>query len=101
MLAVDLPEMTTEFLRELSTHCKKNAGAVPCLGGEIEPLAAFYPKAAHSLAAILLQKNSNAVKNFAGRCVQGELAARVDFQKSDGRFFRNCNTPDEFFIAGR
>jgi hypothetical protein len=57
-------------------------------------------KAAHSLAAILLNKNSSAMKCFAERCVQSELAALVDFQKPHGRFFKNCNTPSDFFIAG-
>jgi molybdopterin-guanine dinucleotide biosynthesis protein A len=101
VLAVDLPEMSLELLRELSTHCQKNAGAVPCIGGEIEPLAAFYPQAAHFLAAALLKEDANAVKNFAGRCAQSGLAALVDFQESHGRFFKNCNTPTDFFVAGR
>ena len=101
VLAVDLPGMSAEFLRQLSTYCKPNAGAVPRIGDVLEPLAAFYPKAAQSLAATFLGKHSNVVKHFAGCCAQNALVALVDFPKWHGRLFRNCNTPDEFFVAGR
>ena len=70
VLAVDLPEMNAEFLRQLSTNCKPNTGVVPRIGDELEPLAAFYPKAAQSLAATFLGKYSNAVKYFAGCCAR-------------------------------
>ena len=100
VLAVDLPHMSREFLGQLSTHCRENAGAISRVGGGTEPLAAFYPKAAHALAATLLHENSNAVKNFAGCCVQGGLAVLVDFNEPHGALFNNCNPPAEFFVAG-
>ncbi|HEY1490034.1 MAG TPA: NTP transferase domain-containing protein [Verrucomicrobiae bacterium] len=65
VLAVDLPDMNAEFVRQLSTYRKQNAGAVPRIAGKLEPLAAFYPKMAQSLAAAFLFENSNGVKNFA------------------------------------
>jgi molybdopterin-guanine dinucleotide biosynthesis protein A len=98
VLVVDLPDMNAEFLRQLSTCCKQNAGAVPRIAGGLEPLAAFYPKMAQSLAAIFLCENSNGVKNFAGSCGQNELVTLVDFHESHGRFFKNCNTPGEFLL---
>ena len=70
VLAVDLPEMNVDFCRPLSTYCKPNAGAVPRIGNELEPLVAFYPKAAQSLAVTLLSENSNAVKYFARCCAK-------------------------------
>ena len=101
VLAVDLPEISIDFLHELSMHCQKNAGAIPRSDGEIEPLAAFYPKSALALAVAMLKDNSNAVKHFAERCAQKGLAALVVFHKSHRRIFSNCNTPANFFVAGR
>jgi len=91
--------MNADFLSQLSTHCKQNAGALPRIAGGLEPLAAFYPKAAQPLAATLLSENSNAVKNFAGHCGHNGLVGLVDFPESHGRFFKNCNTSGEFFVA--
>src|SRR4029079_5558835 len=42
VLAVDLPRMTSGFLRTLAEHCGPGTGAVPKLRGELEPLAAIY-----------------------------------------------------------
>jgi molybdopterin-guanine dinucleotide biosynthesis protein A len=100
-LAVDLPDMNAKLLLQLSTYCKQNTGAIPRVAGELEPLAAFYPKMAQSLAATCLCDNSNSVKNFAGLCGQNELVVLVDFHESCGSFFKNYNTPGEYFVAGR
>ena len=40
VLAVDLPRMTTEFLRNLFARCDRLTGVVPKLNGGLEPLAA-------------------------------------------------------------
>jgi molybdopterin-guanine dinucleotide biosynthesis protein A len=53
VLAVDLPEMSAEFLRRLAAHCTETTGAIPRVAGQVEPLAAFYPKAAEKLLAAL------------------------------------------------
>ena len=45
VLAVDMAAMSAEFLRRLASHCTATTGAIPRVSGEIEPLAAFYPKA--------------------------------------------------------
>lgn len=98
VLAVDLPDMNVECLCRLGAGCTENVGAVSRVSGKIEPLAAFYPKAAQSLAAALLAENSNAAKNFAGRCARSGLVIFADFQKADEGFFRNCNTPAELLL---
>src|SRR5262245_36649817 len=49
VLAVDLPYMTTDFLRKLCGECEGDIGAVPQLNGQFEPLAAIYPKRCHAL----------------------------------------------------
>ncbi|MDR3459878.1 MAG: molybdenum cofactor guanylyltransferase [Verrucomicrobiae bacterium] len=95
VLAVDLPGMTADFLRQLAVGCPDHTGMVPRLKGNLEPLAAVYPKAALPLAAFLLQQNSFAVKNFAERCEQASLVLIADLPDSAARYFVNCNSPDE------
>lgn len=93
VLAVDLPEMTTQFLQRLSAGCSETCGAVPKLAGHVEPLAAFYPKATQSLAVASLERKSFAVKDFAGQCVQSGLARFVDLPSSEIKYFANWNLP--------
>jgi molybdopterin-guanine dinucleotide biosynthesis protein A len=54
VLAIDLPRMSAEFLAGLVAAAPAGRGLVPLLGGEPEPLAALYPRAAASRAADLL-----------------------------------------------
>ena len=93
VLAVDLPEMSAELLRRLSSGCSETCGAVPKLAGRIEPLVACYPKAAQPLAETLLRAGESAVAGFAKQCVQSSLARFVDLPASKTIFFANWNSP--------
>lgn len=55
VLAVDMPRISTNILGQLARHCTDTAGAIPRVNGAIEPLAAFYPRIAVSLANELLE----------------------------------------------
>jgi molybdopterin-guanine dinucleotide biosynthesis protein A len=92
VLAVDLPEMSAEFLQRLSAGCSETCGAIPKLAGHIEPLAAFYPKTTQSLALAGLERKSFAVKDFAGQCVKANLARFVYFDINESRRFANWNS---------
>ena len=100
-LAVDLPDMSAGWLRQLAARCSENSGAVPRVNGSLEPLAAFYPKAALLLAVSLLNENSNAVKHFAERCAQARLVNFVDVAADEARFFLNCNSPADLAAIGK
>jgi len=95
VLAVDLPCMSADFLRKLAGNCVENAGAVPRVNGNVEPLAAFYPKAVLPLATFLLGQNSFAVRNFTQLCEQAGFITLTDLPESAASLFLNCNSPDE------
>ncbi len=95
-LAVDLPEMTAEFLRALAADCSGTSGAIPRANGNIEPLAAFYPKAPHSLAESQLHAGNNAAATFAEHCVQTGLARFVELDHAEAVYFTNWNSPADF-----
>jgi molybdopterin-guanine dinucleotide biosynthesis protein A len=93
VLAVDLPEMHWEFLQWLGADCTDDFGAIPRVNENIEPLAAFYPKAAQSLAEVLLCAGKKAVAGFAEQCVQSSLARFVELPASKVKYFANWNLP--------
>lgn len=120
VLAVDLPEMSPEFLRTLAKNCSEDHGVIPCVNGRIEPLAAFYPKTVIGLLVNLLDasfpltptlsplprgvgqgegeritKKTTSAKHFAERCVQNGLARFVEFGADDARHFINWNSPTD------
>jgi molybdopterin-guanine dinucleotide biosynthesis protein A len=57
VLAVDMPHMSVDVLRQLVGQCAETTGAIPRVAGEIEPLAAVYPKSALPLVTELLSKS--------------------------------------------
>jgi molybdopterin-guanine dinucleotide biosynthesis protein A len=95
VLAVDLPEMTVEFLQRLSAGCSETCGVIPKLAGHIEPLAAFYPRAAQSLAETLLCAEDRAAANFVKQCVQAGFARFVELPAGEAKYFFNWNSPSD------
>jgi len=93
VLAVDLPEINAELLRALAANCSENFGAIPRVKENLEPLAAFYPKSAQSLAETLLRAKKNVVADFAKECVQAGLARFVEMSASEANCFANWNSP--------
>jgi molybdopterin-guanine dinucleotide biosynthesis protein A len=94
-LAVDMPGMELPFLRRLAAVCTGTAGAIPRVNGQIEPLAAFYPKGAHSMAQTLLRERRLAAVHFAESCAQAGLAIMFDVPPVDHVFFTNWNLPQD------
>ena len=99
-LAVDMPEMTAGTMRSILGCCGENTGAIPRIGGVIEPLAAVYPKSALALATDQLQKKSNAARTFAGLCVSNGLANFVELPACEAGHFANWNSPADHAKQG-
>ena len=93
VLAVDLPEMSTEFLRRLAADCTDNSGTIPCVNKNIQPLAAFYPKVSQPLVETLLRARENSAARFAEQCVRAGLARFYEAALSEEKNFANWNSP--------
>ena len=91
VLAVDLPNMSASFLRRLAGSCTDGRGVIPRLNSSMEPLVAFYPKCAKSLAEVQLRNSRYAATAFAERCVQTGLASFYDLPTADAGVFFNWN----------
>ena len=110
VLAVDMPKMQVQLLSRLASRCSEAVGVIPRLNGKIEPLAAFYPKAAAGLIGELVfcigprewgsemarkQVKSPSVTGFAEKCVECGLGQFVDLAESEAQFFANWNSPEQ------
>ena len=110
VLAVDMPRMNADFLRQSLLNCEEDFGVVPRVDGRIEPLAAFYPKISLSLiserisgskiegetdGSLQIRRKSMSPSGFAEECVARNFAKFVDVTESEADFFSNWNSPQD------
>jgi molybdopterin-guanine dinucleotide biosynthesis protein A len=94
VLAVDLPHMTSMYLRLLLVKCSADCGAV--VRGEFyEPLAAIYPKALQHLAAHHLAQGRHAMQDFVREAIELGRLRKFHLDEKDAALFRNLNSPDD------
>lgn len=97
VLAVDMANMNANFLGRLHTRCSDGLGAVPVCDKIIEPLAAFYPKAAAGLIRKLLVEANGAsapgAKHFAQACEQAGLVRFTAVPPREAGVFKSWNAP--------
>ena len=99
VLAVDMANMDSGFLKKLLARCADGVGAVPVCGEIIEPLAAFYPKSATSLVQKLVAQSEAThppgAKHFAELCVQAGLVRLMSVPPEEAALFKSWNTPED------
>ncbi len=89
VLAVDLPRMTSDYLRTLIAECSETRGLVPTG----QPLAAVYPLCALALAERSLAEGEYSMQRFATRCASHGLVRQEPIGAREEPFFLNLNTP--------
>lgn len=94
VLAVDLPQMTADFLQRLLMECREETGAAPQKRGKLEPLAAVYPCRAHALAVEHLRAGKNGMQDFAAAVEQVGGLRRLPMVRGEEEVFFNWNTPE-------
>ena len=98
-LAIDLPAMTSEYLRQLLDACSSDCGIVPTQGERFEPVAAVYPKTTLELAENCLAARDVSVQRFAARCLDADLVKLKAIAPDERPLFFNMNTPDDLALA--
>jgi molybdenum cofactor guanylyltransferase len=96
VLAVDLPRMTSGFLRSLIESCGDSSGVVAKAGDFYEPLAAVYPKACLAIAEDCLASGELAMQRFVARALGAKLLRERVLRDDEKRLFSNVNTPQEW-----
>ena len=99
VLAVDLPNMTSRYLRELVDSCAADRGLVPTFGERFEPVAAVYPKHALPLAEDCLASRDLSLQRFAARCLRGGLVDATEITRAHQSLFLNMNKTDDLSLA--
>ena len=95
VLAIDLPQMTADFLQSLVDLSSENCGAVPRRNGFFEPLAAIYPRSCRALADRQLRGGKFMMQDFVRAALGENLLIERNVEPSEERFFTNMNTPDD------
>ena len=104
VLAVDLPEMSADWLRRLITGIRPGSGCVPRNGGRLEPLAAIYPNRSWTMARAHLDRppeNPKAsAQEFCRRGLEDGWMTPWDTPPEDHRAMVNWNTPADWTPPG-
>jgi FdhD protein len=96
VLAVDMPDMTTEFLRtRLLDRFDNEHGLVFRGANGFEPLAALYTSAMIPLLEDALQQQRLALQPLIQRAIDSGFMQVIDMQPGDAIFFHNVNTPSD------
>jgi len=95
VLAVDLPAINSSLVSRLGSEVFGPMGVVPKVAGQIQPLIAFYPRAARDIAAGRLARGRLNARDFAETCVNSGLAVFKEFSATAQPLFRNCNEPSD------
>jgi molybdopterin-guanine dinucleotide biosynthesis protein A len=96
VLAVDLPEMSTDFLRSLLTSCSEEEGIVPLSSRGPESLAAVYPVRCAALAAACLLSRDFSMESFVRRALREKLLSERVLAPAEEHLFANLNTPADY-----
>lgn len=100
VLAVDLPRMSPTFLGRMCDVCDRLTGAVPKLNGQLEPLAAIYPKRCHAFAFAALTKSQHSARDFASACLHERAVKVCSVTRGETLNFSNWNRPGDLADAG-
>ena len=93
VLAIDLPEMTTDFLRSLLQLCGEGKGVVPHRPDRFEPLAAVYSAGCAALAEAALRAGDFSMQRFVRRAWEQDLLLERAISEGETVLFANLNTP--------
>jgi molybdopterin-guanine dinucleotide biosynthesis protein A len=93
VLAVDLPEMSADFLRRLLAVAAHDRGVVPMRDEFFEPLAAIYPRSMKPVAARCLADGEYSLHQLVKAGIEAGLLDRYTVSGSECGFFRNVNAP--------
>ena len=98
VLAVDLPRMTSAFLRSMLPH----APIVPLRGERFEPLAAVYSMSALEVFRQHLARHQLSMQNAVRELVERGDLAICEVAAEAAALFDNLNTPEDlaYFVRG-
>ena len=98
VLAVDLPRMTPEHLRQILSRARPGYGVVPVRAGRFEPLCAIYPAEAAPLAAAALNGDDASLQTFVRTLLAEGKIQELPVSPGQSGLFQNWNAPADVHI---
>jgi len=95
LLAVDMPEMTSEYLQRLVENATPEVGVVPEMDGFYEGLAAVYPRRILSLLQEILSGTDTSFQNLCRQALAQGLMKAQRISPEEQLLFKNWNTPED------
>ncbi len=96
ILAVDMPAMSSGFLKKLAGMTTQESGIVPQIGEAYEPLCAIYPRAAlPGVRDQLLVEEDYSLQALVRRLIQHGLMQSFRVPDAEAGLFRNLNFPSD------
>jgi len=94
-LAVDMPFLTSDEMRALSTLAATGSGVVPLIGEQAEPLAAIYPAEAAQDFRAALGGSDLSLQTVVGTLAEAGKVKLWPVAGERARFYRSVNEPGD------
>ena len=95
VLAIDMPFMSKEYLRELGARVGPSAGVVPVIADRAEPLAAIYPREALAEFSSALAEGDLSLQPLVRRLIGLGKLRPVTVSSGEVEVFGNLNQPSD------
>jgi len=95
VLAIDLPFVTFDYLKNLSAQIETDRGVVPMTGRRFDPLVAIYPREVVVNFQNALDGEDFSLQPLIANLIAAEKLKSVEVSEDDRQLFRNLNEPDD------
>ena len=92
VLGIDLPNMSSEHLRQLVNVIEPGRGVIPVKEERFETVCAIYPREAAVVAQEFLAGDRLSLQDFAKELVRRKLVARGEIRAAEEHLYLNVNT---------
>jgi molybdenum cofactor guanylyltransferase len=100
-LAIDTPFMTEEYLKFLCGQIEPGRGVIAKIDDRFEPLAAIYPREAHSSVRATLSNTDFSLQSLIRRLVAAGKLRVIQIKEEEKKLFRNVNEPADLHGCSR
>ena len=94
-LAIDMPFVNRDQLRQLLSSATAGCGVVPIVGEQAEPLAAIYPVEAASDFAAALSGPDFSLQRIVRQLIANQKIRSVSIAEANAPLYRSVNTPGD------
>jgi molybdopterin-guanine dinucleotide biosynthesis protein A len=99
VLAVDLPQITSEHLRVLWSLAAPGRGVIPVNANHLEPLCAVYPASASGAAQAALRSSDVSLQSFVRTLAENNIPTLYPLRQDERSLYLNINQPADLRSA--